>query len=97
MLYYSMIKAIGELYIQTEYICICDPHLCMHICSFYSTLNEQTVNHIKHQCFIVIHQTYSLVFCRKDLCEVRPKTPSVFKFSDVLFALKSDGSPSRGI
>ena len=29
-----------------------------------------------------------LVSCREDLCEVGPKTPSVFKFSNVLFALK---------
>ena len=34
-----------------------------------------------------------LVFRRKDLCEAIPKTPSVFKFSDVLFALKTDGPP----
>ena len=38
-----------------------------------------------------------LVFCRKDLCEARPQTPSVFKFSDVLFTLKSDGPPCRCI
>ena len=35
-----------------------------------------------------------LVFCRKDLCEARPKTPSVFIFSDVLFAFKLIGPPS---
>ena len=34
-----------------------------------------------------------LVFCRKDLCEVRPEMQSVFRFSDVIFALKSDGPP----
>ena len=34
-----------------------------------------------------------LVFHRKDLCEAKPQTPSVFKFSDVLFALKSDRPP----
>ena len=34
-----------------------------------------------------------LVFHRKDLCDGRPKTPSVFKFSDVLFVLESDGPP----
>ena len=28
-----------------------------------------------------------LVFCRKDPCEVTPKMQSVFKFSNVLFAL----------
>ena len=33
----------------------------------------------------------SLVFCRKDLCEAKHEMQSVFKFSDVLFALKSDG------
>ena len=32
-----------------------------------------------------------LVFCRKDFCKAKPKMKSVFKFSDVLFALKSDG------
>ena len=35
----------------------------------------------------------SLVFCRRDLYDAGPKTPSVFKFSDVIFALKSDGHP----
>ena len=39
----------------------------------------------------------SLVFCRKDLCEVKHETQSVFKFADVLFALKSDIPPGRGI
>ena len=38
-----------------------------------------------------------LVFHRKDLCEARTQTPSVFKYSDVLFALKSDGPPGIGI
>ena len=32
-----------------------------------------------------------LVFRRKDLCEARPKPQIVFRFPDVLFALKSDG------
>ena len=31
--------------------------------------------------------------CRKELCEAGPQNPSVFKFSDVLFALKSDAPP----
>ena len=35
---------------------------------------------------------YSLVFC-KDLCEAKHQRQSVFKFSDVPFALKSDGPP----
>ena len=35
-----------------------------------------------------------MVFHRKDLCEAKPKMQSVFKFSDVLFALKSDGGPT---
>ena len=34
-----------------------------------------------------------LVFCRKDLCEAKHEMESVFKFSDVLFAPKSDGPP----
>ena len=34
-----------------------------------------------------------LVFHRKDLSDARPKMQSVFKFSDVIFALKSDGPP----
>ena len=34
-----------------------------------------------------------LVFCRKDLCEARPKMESVFKFLDVLFALSQMDSP----
>ena len=38
-----------------------------------------------------------LVFHRKDLCEAKHETQSVFKFSDVLFALKSDRPPSGGI
>ena len=33
-----------------------------------------------------------LVFC-KDLCEAKHEMQSVFKFSDVLFALRSDGPP----
>ena len=36
---------------------------------------------------------YLLVIRRKDLCEARPKMQSVFKFSDVLFTLKSDVPP----
>ena len=32
-----------------------------------------------------------LVFHRKVLCDARPKMQSLFKFLDVLFALKSDG------
>ena len=28
-----------------------------------------------------------LVFCTKDLCEARPETPGVFKFSDVFLYL----------
>ena len=35
-----------------------------------------------------------LVFRRKDLCEAKHETESVFKFSDVLFALRSDVPPS---
>ena len=31
-----------------------------------------------------------LVFRRKDLCEAKRETQSVFKLLDVLFALKSD-------
>ena len=38
-----------------------------------------------------------LVFHRKDPCEAKYEMQSVFKFSDVLFALNSDGYPSRGI
>ena len=34
-----------------------------------------------------------LVFCRKDLCEARPKRQCVFKFSDVLFSLSQMGPP----
>ena len=34
----------------------------------------------------------SLVF-HKDLCEAKHEMQSVFKFSDVLFALTSDGPP----
>ena len=34
-----------------------------------------------------------MVFRRKHLCEARPKTQSVLKFSDVLFQLKSDVLP----
>ena len=34
-----------------------------------------------------------LVFRRNDLCEAKDEMQSVFKFSDVLFALKSDVSP----
>ena len=34
-----------------------------------------------------------LVFCRKDLCKANHEMQSVFKFSDVLFALKSDVPP----
>ena len=33
------------------------------------------------------------IFHRKDLGETKHEMQSVFKFSDVLFALKSDGSP----
>ena len=35
-----------------------------------------------------------LVFRRKDLCEAKHEMQSVFKFSDVLFALGSDGPPT---
>ena len=35
----------------------------------------------------------SLVFRRKDLCEAKHERQSVFIFSDILFALKSDGPP----
>ena len=40
-----------------------------------------------------------LVFRRKDLCEAKHETQSVFRFSDVLFTLKSDipPPPVRGI
>ena len=34
-----------------------------------------------------------LVFRRRDLCEARPQTASVFEFSDVVLALKSDRHP----
>ena len=34
-----------------------------------------------------------LVFHRKDFCKAKHETQTVFKFSDVLFALKSDGTP----
>ena len=36
---------------------------------------------------------YLLVFCRKDLCKANHEMQSVFKFSDVLFALKWDRPP----
>ena len=36
---------------------------------------------------------YLLVFRRKDLCEARSKMQSVFKFSDVLFALSQMDPP----
>ena len=38
-----------------------------------------------------VSPTILLVFHWKDLCDARPKMQSVFKFSDILFALKSDG------
>ena len=44
-----------------------------------------------------VQVTSLLIFYRKDLCEAKHEMQSVFKFSDVLFALKSDGPPSRGI
>ena len=44
-----------------------------------------------------VQRDHSLDFHRKDLCDAKHKMQSVFKFSDVLFALKSDGPPSRGI
>ena len=33
----------------------------------------------------------------KDLYEAKHETQRVFKFSDVLFVVKSDGPPGRGI
>ena len=35
----------------------------------------------------------SMVCCRKDLCEARPKMQCVFKISDVLFALNQMDPP----
>ena len=40
-----------------------------------------------HNDIITLDVGFSLVFRRKGLCEARPKMQSVFKFSDVLFAL----------
>ena len=56
-----------------------------------------TAQFIKGQFYKQLFAHSLLVFHRKDLCEARPKMQSVFKFSDVLFALKSDVLPSRGI
>ena len=39
------------------------------------------------------NRQFLLVFCRKDLCEAKHEMQSVFKFSDILFALKSDVAP----
>ena len=39
----------------------------------------------------------SLLVFHKDLSEAKYETQSVIKFSDVLFALKSDGLHGRGI
>ena len=36
---------------------------------------------------------FLLVFHRKDLCEAKHEIHSVFKSSDVLFAVKWDGAP----
>ena len=33
------------------------------------------------------------MFCKEDFCEAKHEMHSVFKFSDFLFALKSDGPP----
>ena len=74
------------------------------------TINGLSVDHIDLKCKNYKSSTtcnfpkclfyrcgYSLVFHRKDLCEAKHEMQSVFKFSDVLFALKSDVPPSRGI
>ena len=53
-----------------------------------------------HMAMAPFNQTFNkqlLVFHRKDLCKARPQTPSVFKFSDVLFALNIRWTLSRGI
>ena len=46
-----------------------------------------------HLLAFVCHKNTLLVFHRKDLCEAKHEMQSVFKFSDVLFALKSDVPP----
>ena len=51
----------------------------MRFCDLYTKIGRCIFGHL-------------LVF-RKDLCEAKRETQSVLKFSDVPFALKSDGPP----
>ena len=46
-----------------------------------------------HQLTHLVDIDCLLVFHRKDICEAKHEMQSVFKFTDVHFALKSDGPP----
>ena len=46
--------------------------------------------------FRICQKLYGFLVFRKDLFEAKHETQSVFKFSDVLFALKSDGRFGSG-
>ena len=56
--------------------------------------NKYTVTELLVLMKVCVFFMFILVFYKKkNLCGARPKMQNVFKFSDVLFALKSDGPP----
>ena len=71
-------------------------HLYIH---FYDTVAVKFPTKCEKYTFLDVFlilptdMTLLLVFHRKDLCEAKHEMQSVSKFSDVLFALKSDGPP----
>ena len=65
-------------------------HVGFWVCQSQCTMLELCVT----STFWVM-MVFLLVFHRKDLCEAKHEMQSVFKFSDVLFAHRSDEPPFK--
>ena len=71
----------------------------LKICMYRFLGMPITMHYVRTLCdeYFLSYDGFLLVFHRKDLCKAKHEIQSVFKFSDVLFALRSEEPPSRGI
>ena len=98
IIYIPVIVALKPIYCTNLIVAyVCFSYLFLPTELFLCTFFFADLTNAAYAIALHCHRQHYWSFVRKDLCKTRPKTQSVFKFSDVLFALKPDGPPGSGI